>query len=128
MAHFAELDSNNVVQKVIVVANQDILDADGNESESVGVAYLRGLFGENTNWAQTSYNGNMRARYAGRGLVYDADVDAFLYPKPFPSWTLNQTTFEWEAPTAQPELTDEMISSGQTWVWEESSTSWVVSD
>ena len=71
MAHFAELDSNNVVTRVIVVANQDVLDSNGNEDESVGIEYLKGLFGEDTNWKQTSYNGNQRARYAGRGFTYD---------------------------------------------------------
>ena len=57
MAHFAELDSNNVVTRVIVVANQDVLDSNGNEDETVGIEYLKGLFGESTNWKQTSYNG-----------------------------------------------------------------------
>ena len=81
MAHFAQLDENNVVLQVIVVHNNDCKDADGNESEAVGVAFCQSLF-PGTNWKQTSYNGNMRYNYAGIGFTYNAEADAFIAPQP----------------------------------------------
>ena len=84
MAHFAEIDANGVVQRVIVVANKDTADVDGNESEAIGVAFCQKLLGGN--WVQTSYNGNFRKRYAGIGYKYDADLDAFVPPQPYPYW------------------------------------------
>lgn len=104
MAHFAELDSNNVVTRVIVVANSDVLDSNGKEDESVGIEYLKGLFGESTNWKQTSYNGTQRVRYAGKGFTYDPSRNVFLSPKPHPSWTLNETTTDWDPPIPMPEI------------------------
>jgi len=78
MAHFAQLDENNVVLRVIVVHNNECLDADGNESEAVGVAFCQNLLGGN--WKQTSYNGNMRGRYAGTGYTYNPTLDVFEPP------------------------------------------------
>jgi len=101
MAHFAQLDDNNVVTQVIVVANEELLD-NGVESEAKGIAFCKSLLGENTKWVQTSYNGNIRKHYAGIGYTYDADKDAFLAPKPYPSWVLD-ADFNWQAPVAMPE-------------------------
>lgn len=119
MAHFAELDTNNVVKQVIVVADKDTSDELGTENEEIGVAYLKGLFGENTKWKQTSYNGNIRKRYAGRGFAYNEEYDVFISPSPFPSWTLSTETLDWEAPISRPEETEEMTSRGQFYVWDE---------
>jgi len=115
MAHFAELDANNVVQRVIVVANKDTADANGNEVESIGVAFCQKLFGGT--WVQTSYNGNKRKNYAGVGYTYNADIDAFVPPQPYASWVLNDTA-QWEAPVAMPD-------DGQMYSWDEDSQSWV---
>ena len=115
MAHFAELDANNVVQRVIVVANKDTADANGNEVESIGVAFCQKLFGGT--WVQTSYNGNKRKNYAGVGYTYDANIDAFVPPKPYASWVLNDAA-QWEAPVAMPD-------DGQMYSWDEDSQSWV---
>jgi len=115
VAHFAELDANNVVQRVIVVANKDTADANGNEVESIGVAFCQKLFGGT--WVQTSYNGNIRKNYAGIGYTYDADIDAFVPPKPYASWVLNDAA-QWEAPVAMPD-------DGQMYSWDEDSQSWV---
>lgn len=79
MAHFAELDENNIVKQVIVVHNNELLD-NGVESEAKGIAFCQSLFGGN--WIQTSYNGNIRKNYAGIGYTYDAVRDAFIEPKP----------------------------------------------
>ena len=85
MAHFAQLDENNIVTQVIVVGNSDIADVNGVESENVGVAFCQSLLGAETNWKQTSYNGNMRVCYAGIGYSYNASLDAFVPPQPFAS-------------------------------------------
>lgn len=84
MAHFAELDSNNIVLRVIVVGNPDCLDASGQESEEVGIAFCQSLFGTNTQWAQTSYNGNKRGRLAQIGDYFDSANDMFVTPNPLP--------------------------------------------
>ena len=119
MAHFAQLDENNVVTQVIVVSNDDCSDSNGVESESIGVAFCQKLLGANTNWKQTSYNGNMRTRYAGIGYSYNAELDAFVVPQPYASWTLNTETADWDAPVTQPTLTDEQIAAGSFYNWDE---------
>jgi hypothetical protein len=96
LAHFAKLE-NNVVTQVIVVSNQDILDENGQENEQKGIDFCSNLLGGT--WLQTSYNGNIRKNYAGVGYKYDAALDAFIPPQPFASWTLNNETAQWEAPT-----------------------------
>ena len=78
MAHFAELDINNIVLRVLVVNNTDITDENGNESEALGISWLQNIFGDHTRWVQTSYNGKFRGRYAGPGFVYDSDKDIFV--------------------------------------------------
>jgi hypothetical protein len=123
MAHFAELNENNIVQRVLVVDNKDILDENGQEQESIGVAFLQRLFGENTIWKQCSYNNNFRNKYTGKGDTYREDLDAFISPSPYPSWSLNETTFQWEPPTPRPEdiITETTITS---YVWNEDTLSW----
>ena len=115
MAHFAELDENNVVKRVIVVGNADTSDAHGVEKEHIGAAFCERLLGGT--WKQTSYNGNMRKRYAGIGFTYNAALDAFVPPKPFASWVLNNATADWEAPVAMP-------SDDKIYTWNESTLSW----
>jgi len=106
MAHFAQIDDSNIVVNVIVVDNDDCLDSDGNESESVGIAFCQTLFGEETNWKQCSYNSNIRAHYPAVGAEYRPADDVFVNPKQFPSWVLNTTTWEYEAPLALPDDAD----------------------
>jgi hypothetical protein len=121
MAHFAQLDANNVVTQVIVVANKDTADANGVEKEYIGAAFCEKLFGGT--WKQTSYNGTIRKNYAGIGYTYNADIDAFVPPKPFASWTLNNETAQWEAPVPMPED----AGTGEPpkmYSWDEATTSW----
>jgi hypothetical protein len=121
MAHFAQIDENNVVTQVIVVANKDTADANGVEKEYIGAAFCEKLFGGT--WKQTSYNGTIRKNYAGIGYTYNADIDAFVPPKPFPSWVLNNDTAQWEAPTPMPED----AGTGEPpkmYSWDEATTSW----
>ena len=115
MAHFAKLDENNVVTQVVVVANKDTSDASGVEKEYIGAAFCERLLGGT--WKQTSYNGNFRKNYAGIGYTFRADIDAFVPPQPYASWTLNETTAQWEAPVAMP--TEGM------WRWDEDAGEWV---
>ena len=115
MAHFAELNENNEVLRVIVVANPVILDENGDEQESLGVAFCNELLGGT--WKQTSYNSNMRKNFAGTGFTYDPDRDAFIPPQPFPSWTLVEATCQWEPPVPLP--ADENF-----YTWNEETTSW----
>ena len=113
MSHFAQIDSNNIVTQVLVI-EQDVIDT--------------GLFGEPSSFVQTSYNTHggvhslngtpLRKNYAGIGYTYDEERDAFIPPKPFNSWVLNEDSCLWEAPTPMP--TDD-----KRYVWDEDTTSWV---
>nr|BAR34349.1 hypothetical protein [uncultured Mediterranean phage uvMED] len=120
MAHFAQLDENNVVTQVIVVSNDDTSDSNGTETESIGVAFCQKLLGADTNWKQTSYNSSMRVRYAGIGYSYNAELDAFVPPQPYASWTLDSGTADWVSPLgAAPALTDEQTEAGSYYRWDE---------
>lgn len=115
MAHFAQLE-NNIVKQVIVVSNQDILDENGQESEEKGIAFCSNLLGGT--WKQTSYNGKIRKNYAGIGYTYDEGRDAFIPPKPFNSWLLDEDTCQWKSPTPYP-------NDDKIYTWDEETTSWV---
>ncbi len=114
MAHFAQLE-NNVVKQVIVVSNQDILDENGQESEQKGIDFCSNLLGGT--WKQTSYNAKIRKNYAGIGYTYDEGRDAFIPPKPFNSWLLDENTCQWKAPVDYP-------TDGGRYTWNEATTSW----
>ena len=117
MAHFAQLDENNLVTQVIVVHNNELLD-NGVESEAKGIMFCQSLFGADTRWVQTSYNASIKKNYAGVGYTYDQQRDAFIAPKPFDSWVLNEDTCNWESPVPYP-------NDGKTYQWNEATTSWV---
>jgi hypothetical protein len=112
MAHFVKL-KNNIVEKIEVVSN-DIAT-----NEQAGIDFLNNLYGTNNIWKQTSYNGNIRKNFAGVGYSYDQTRDAFIPPKPFNSWTLDEDTCLWEAPVAKPD--DEQI-----YQWNETEQQWEV--
>jgi hypothetical protein len=113
MSHFAQIDENNIVTQVIVI-EQDVVDT--------------GLFGDPASWVQTSYNTYggvhsqggtpLRKNYAGIGYTYDSTRDAFIPPKPYNSWVLNEDTCLYEAPTSMPD-------DGKMYSWDEDTTSWV---
>src|SRR6056300_1746174 len=111
MAHFAKLIVGNIVERVEVVSN-DIAT-----SEQAGVDFLNNLYNTRDVWKQTSYNGNIRKNFAGVGFKYDQTRDAFIPPKPFNSWILNETTCRWEAPVAYP-------TDGQIYDWNERNQTW----
>ena len=114
MAHFAEINEENIVTQVIVVHNNELL-VDGEESETKGIDFCESLFGHR-NWVQTSYNGNIRYNYAGLGFNWDSENDAFYAAQPYPSWSLNDA-YIWESPIPYPE-------DGNTYSWNEESQEW----
>ena len=139
MAHFAQLDSNNVVTQVIVVGNDDITDSNGVETESIGISFCQKVVGGDS-WKQTSYNSNMRGNYAGVGFIYMTNVatlgvgstDIFIEQQPYSSWSIGISTAKWYAPIPEPALTDEQDAAGMYYEWDESAyqadntTGWVL--
>jgi hypothetical protein len=119
MAHFAKIDfESNIVLDVNVVNNSDVQNLSFPESEPVGINFLVPWNTPNTYWKQTSYNNKFRKNYAGIGYTYDAGRDAFVPPKPFNSWVLNEQTCLWEAPITYP-------TDGKRYKWDEATTSWI---
>ena len=116
MAHYAEISTEGIVQRVIVVDNNDCKDAEGNESEAVGAAFCSNLLGGI--WKQTSYNGNIRKNYAGINYKYDSQLDAFIPPKPFNKWILDETTCLWKAPVEMP------VEEGKFFTWNDNKGEW----
>jgi hypothetical protein len=143
MAHFAKLDSNNIVESVIVVSNDDSGGGDL-DNEATGITFCRNHVGDNsTNWKQTSYNGNFRGNYAGIGMIYMTgqatlgvgSTDIFIRQKPYPSWTLGVNRAQWCPPVNPgdpPALTNAEIATGKYYVWNETNynsnpaTAWVL--
>ena len=103
MSHFAKINNSNIVTEVLV-AEKDFINS--------------GVVGDEFLWVQTSYNGTFRKNYAGVGMTYDKTRDAFIAPKPYPSWTLVEATCQWTAPTAMPD-------DGKRYDWNEDTTNWV---
>lgn len=121
MAHFAEIDENNIVLRIHVVSDSDCLDVDGVESEEVGKSFCSATWGGN--WVQASYNGRMRVRYPGIGYSYDPIRDAFIPPKPLPSWIFSETDYDWVPPIPYPATDPEF--SGISYSWDEESLQWI---
>ena len=119
MAYFAKLGTGNIVEQVISINNAVITDANGVEQEQLGVDFINQLYNTNDTWKQTSYNNNIRKNYAGIGFQYDSQRDAFIPPKPFNSWVLNEETCNWNAPIAYP-------NDGQRYNWNEETQSWTL--
>lgn len=115
MAHFAQINEDNLVTQVIVVSNQDTSDKNGVENEAIGAAFCNSLLGGN--WKQTSYNAKIRKNYAGIGYKYDANLDAFIPPQPFNSWLLDEETCQWKAPVDYP-------TDGGRYTWNEETLTW----
>ena len=110
MSHWAEIDENNIVIRVLVGDNND---PNGDEGYQWFINNLGGR------WIKTSYNGNIRKRFAGSGYTYDENRDVFLMPSPYPSWVLNEETYDWQPPTPKPAITE---NTG--WKWNEETVSW----
>jgi|TARA_R100000027_G_C2185978_1_gene75418 hypothetical protein len=118
MAYFAKLGTGNIVETVVVV-NDSIAT-----TEQAGIDFLNNLYGSRDVWKQTFIDGSQRKNYAGTGYTYDETKDAFIPQKPFNSWILNETTCQWEAPVAKPELTQEQINNKNYYSWNEETQQW----
>ena len=120
MAHFAKLGKvGKTVVDVVVVSNEVITDAERNEQESIGQQFLKDLYDDQEAiWLQTSYNSNFRGTFAGIRSTYDADLDKFKPPHPYPSWTWNDSTNTWDPPTPMPQ------TEGKHYTWNENTGSW----
>ena len=124
MAYFAKLGTGNIVETVISINNSVITDSNGVEQEKLGVDFINKLYNTRDVWKQTSYNNNIRKNYASIGYRYDQARDAFIPPKFFNSWILNEDTCRWEAPVAIPELTQEQIDNKNYYAWNEQIKNW----
>lgn len=112
MAHFAEIDESGLVLRVLVVPD---------EEEHRGQQFLADDLLLGGKWIKTSYTGKIRKNFAGAGFQYDAERDAFIPPKPFPSWSLNEQSCQWEAPSPAPK-------DGGPYRWDEDALAWVEAD
>lgn len=118
MPHFAKIIDGRV-NDVARIESSCMTDSDGRESERLGIEFLTQLTGH-AHWVLTSYTGEIRGRYAGQGFVWDEVKNAFYPAQPFPSWTLNETTWDWEPPIALPENPE----AGVNWLWDEAQRQW----
>ena len=123
MAHFAKLGTGNIIEQVISINNAVITDANGIEQEQLGVDFINKLYNTRDVWKQTSYNNNIRKNFAGIGYQYDQTRDAFIAPKPFNSWILNEDTCIWEAPVA---MQTTVLEDNQDYSWNESIINWEI--
>jgi hypothetical protein len=121
MAHFCQLDENNIVLNVVVINDSDCLDSNGIESETVGITFCKSLYGEDTNWVQTSWTKRIRKHYGQLGYTYDQERDAFIPPKYYDSWIFNEETFDWDPPIPYP-------TDGPKCYWSESRLKWIPLD
>ena len=118
MAYFAKLGTGNIVENVISINNSVITDSNGVEQEQLGVDFINKLYNTRDAWKQTSYNNNFRKNYAGIGFQYDQQRDAFIAPKPFNSWILNEDTCRWESPILYPQDNNRYKWNEQTLSWD----------
>ena len=123
MAYFAKLGTGNTVEKVISINNAVITDANGVEQEQIGVDFINKLYNTRDVWKQTSYNRTFRKNFAGIGYQYDQTRNAFIPPKSYNSWILNEDTCNWEAPVSRP-ITN--LENNQYYFWNESIINWEI--
>lgn len=119
MAHFAQLDDDNNVLLVVVISNNDVDNLPFPQSEPVGIAFCQSLYGADTLWRQTSYNGNFRRQFAGVGGFYYPPINVFVGPSPFPSWTFRAADATWQPPVPMPSVPQNYIA-----VWNEDYLEW----
>jgi hypothetical protein len=119
MAHFAELDSTGIVLRIVVLSNAAIDNLPFPQSEPVGISFLKDTYGQDTYWAQTSYNANFRYNFAGVGMQFDEVNQAFYTQSPYASWVLNKTTYQYDPPVPYPD-------DGQFYTWDEEIQNWVL--
>lgn len=129
MAYFAEIDSNNIVLRVIVIDSEDVIKNGGDQSPGAElfVANLIGYSSTGVRWVQTSYNNNFRGKYAGPGMKYDVNLNRFIPSQPFPSWTFNSSTYEWNPPIPYPKTYTQLGEPFEDiYKWDENTSSWIL--
>ena len=117
MAYFAKIGTGNIVELVISINNSVIKDSNGIEQEKLGIEFINNMYKTNDIWKQTSFNKSIRKNFASIGMIYDENKDAFILPKPYNSWILNEQTCQWESPVIYP-------NDDQDYTWNESTQSW----
>lgn len=121
MAHFAEINNYGHVIRVIVISNEVLLDSENKEQENLGIEFCKSLYGESTNWVQTSYGGNFRKKFAGINDTFDSVNNIFVTPRPgvppYLSWSLDEN-FDWQPPVEDPSTED------KAYAWNESLQKW----
>lgn len=123
MAHFAKINTNNIIEEVVVIDNSVLDDGTEVENEQQGIDFCISLWGNEFTYVQTSYNGSFRREYASIGGTYDPTDNGFIRPSPFPSWRFNRTSWEWEAPIAEPADADTV-----EYIWNEYQQRWDASE
>lgn len=118
MAHFAKINDSNLVTDVIVIHNNELLDENNVEQESLGAAFAKTILGDGK-YIQTSYNDAFRNQFAGIGFTWDSDNDVFYEPSPYPSWVLD-SNYNWQAPVSRPQDS----SYDHEWTWNEANQTW----
>jgi hypothetical protein len=129
MAHFARINKESVVIYVTPIPNEMITDENGIEHENLALGHLYNTLPDSIEdfWIQTSYNNNFRVRFAQPGFTYDQTLDAFIPPKPYPSWIINKETKDWESPIgSEPILTQEQINNKLMYKWDEENLKWIL--
>jgi hypothetical protein len=126
MAHYARVNSENIVTYVTPIPNEMITDENGVEHEEWALTHLYSTIPDSVNdrWIQTSYNNNFRKRYAGLGYTWDEVRNAFIPPKPYASWTFDEQTLDWEPPIPMPQISDPPDSNGPFYIWNEEIGNW----
>ena len=117
MAHFAQLNQDNIVTQVVVVSDVDTCNEEGYEVEEIGQQFLKNMYGDYTRWVKTSYNNKIRKNYAGIGYTYNEELDAFIPPKPFESWVLDENICQYVAPVPMPD-------PNKFYMWDEENQKW----
>ncbi len=118
MAHFANINQENIVTQVIVIDNSILLDEKGEQKEQKGIEFCKQLYGESTEWIQTSYNSSFRGTFAGIDYIYLKEKDIFIPPQPFESWNFDEIENIWKAPIEKPD-------NNNIWIWSEDQKKWI---
>lgn len=116
-SYYAQIDENNIVLQVLAVADVGVYNADGSDNEEAGIAFLKRHYPNSFDWKHTRFDGSNRKNFAGKGFIYDGARDAFIPPKDFASWVLNEETCQYNPPIPKP-------NDGKGYYWDEATVSW----
>jgi len=123
MAYFAELDSNNVITRIIIIEDKHLKDIFGKEDDDIGIGYCKKYFNSLSKWKRV-YHNPRTTDIGGVGSIYDEQLGIFVLPQPFPSWSLNRESKKWDPPIPEPELTEEEKLKKMNYRWNEETKEW----